>query len=203
MRSVTLALAIGALTLTAACNRKPEKAEAPAAPAAAPAPVAAAPVEPHITVDPGFAHQAQFDASGYYLSAQPVQTGPWKLTNIGVGAPSDFAQWEEGDRASVFGPILFQFEDTTSPRQVSETGQESHSVSVRVLPQAYRFEAGKVTFKGSDPKLGEVLFTGSFDAAALQKARNEGVSAAPVLRGKLKVGDAPARDVALNYWTGD
>lgn len=203
MRSVPLALAFSALALAAACNRKPEKAEAPP-PAAAPAPTApAAAPEAPVEVAAGFGHQAGFDASGYYLAAAPVQSGPWKLSYIGVGAPSDFSQWENGDRASVFGPILLQFEDTTSPRQTSETGAESHAVSVRLLPEAYRFEQGKVTFRGANPRLGEVVFAGAFDAAALQKARNEGASAAPVLRGRLKVGSAPAREVAFNYWVGD
>lgn len=203
MRSVTLALAVGALALTAGCNRKAEKAEAPPPPAASPVPASAQPAAPSITVDPGFVHQTQFDASGYYLASSPVQSGAWRLTHVGIGAPSDFQQWEKGDRASVFGPILFQFEDTASPTQVSETGAESHTVSIRVLPQAYRLEQGKVAFRGSDPKLGEVLFTGAFDAAALQRARNEGSSSTPVLRGRLKIGAGPERDVALNYWVGD
>ncbi len=203
MRSVTFALAIGALALAAACSRKAEKAEAPAPVATAPAEAPVAPPEPHIDVAPGFTHQAQFDASGYYLAAQPVQAGVWKLSHVGVGAPSDFAGWEAGSRDAVFGPILFQFEDTSSPKQTSEGGAESHTVILRVLPQAYSFEPGKVTFKGADPKLGEILFSGAFDAAALAQARNEGFSPRPVLRGALKVGDAPARQVALNYYLGD
>ncbi len=203
MRSVTIALTIGALAFTAACNRKPEKTEAPAPMAAAPASTPAPPPETHIEVASGFGHQAQFDASGYYLTAQPVQTGVWKLTHVGVGAPSDFAGWEAGSRDSVFGPILFQFEDTSSPRQTSEGGAESHSVTLRVLPQAYRFEPGKVSFRGSDPKVGEILFSGAFDTAALAQARNEGFSSRPVLRGTLKVGSAPAAEVALNYHLGD
>lgn len=203
MRSVTFVLAVGALALTAGCNRKAEKAEAPAPVAAAPAPTPAAPPEQHIDVAPGFAHQAQFDASGYYLTALPVQTGVWKLSHVGVGAPSDFSGWEAGSRDSVFGPILFQFEDTSSPRQTSEGGAESHTVTLRVLPTAYAFEPGKVTFRGSDPKVGEVLFSGAFDTAALAQARNEGFSPRPVLRGTLKIGDAPAQPVALNYYLGD
>jgi len=202
MRLATIALTCGVLFLTAACNRKTEKtAEAPPA-AATPAPVAVPPVETHIAIPNGFRHQALFDASGYYV-AEGVRVGNYQLNNIGVGAPSDFSQWEEGDRASVFGPILFQFDDVTSPKSVNELGAETHTVTVRVLPQAYNLEAGKLAFKGSDPKLGEVIFDGSFDQAALAKAKAEGSSSAPILRGELKVGDAPVRKVALAYFVGE
>ncbi|MES2033649.1 MAG: hypothetical protein V4466_05690, partial [Pseudomonadota bacterium] len=132
-----------------------------------------------------------------------VQAGNYRLTHIGVGAPSDFSQWEDGDRASVFGPILFQFEDVTSPRTTNEMGGESHAVSVRVLPQAYDLQPGKLAFKGTDPKLGAVVFDGVLDEAALAAAKADGASAGPVLRGTLKVGDAPARQVALNYFVGE
>ena len=60
-----------------------------------------------------------------------------------------------------------------------------------------------MTFRGSDPKVGEVLFSGAFDTAALAQARNEGFSPRPVLRGTLKIGDAPVQPVALNYYLGD
>ncbi|MBP7703813.1 MAG: hypothetical protein KA105_00855 [Caulobacter sp.] len=201
MRLATIALACGALAITA-CNRKAETAQAPAAQAPVAAPVAVAPSETHLNVPVGFRHDAAFDASGYYLATQPVQVGDYRLTHVGVGAPSDFAQWEDGQRASVFGPILFQFEDVTSPMAVSETGAETHTINLKVLPQAYAFAPGKMTFRGTDPKLGEIVFEGSFDQAALDQARNEGSSASPVLRGKLKVGSGPVRDVAMAYVVG-
>ncbi len=201
MRLATIALTCGALFLTAACNRKAEK-TAEVSPAVASAPAAPTPAEVHVVAPNGFRHQAKFDASGYYV-AEGVRVGNYQLNNIGVGAPSDFSQWEEGDRASVFGPILFQFDDVTSPKSVNELGAETHTVTVRVLPQAYNLEAGKLAFKGSDPKLGEVIFDGSFDQAALAKAKTEGSSNTPILRGELKVGDAPARKVALTYFVGE
>lgn len=202
MRLATLALTCGALLLTAACNRKSETAAEAPPPAAAPAPAAPAPVEPPLAAPAGFHHQASFDASGYYV-AEGVRVGNYRLTHIGVGAPSDFSQWEEGDRASVFGPILFQFEDVTSPKTADPTDGEAHAVSVRVLPQAYNLAPGKLAFKGSDPKLGEVVFVGTVDEEALAQARAEGATSAPILRGDLKVGDAPARKVALTYVVGE
>ncbi|ATQ43434.1 hypothetical protein [Caulobacter mirabilis] len=200
MRPVLVALAVSALALTAACNRKSETAEAPA-PAAAPPPAPVAP-EPAVEAPGGFQHQAKFDASGYYM-AENIQTGAYRLNHIAIGAPSDFSQWEQGKRASVFGPILFQFDDLNSPTVTNEMGGEAHAVTVRLLPEAYSVAPGKMTFKGSDPKLGQVLFSGTFDEAALAQAKAEGASTGPVLRGVLKVGNAPARPVALNYFVGE
>jgi hypothetical protein len=203
MRPAIIALTVGVAAVTAACNRKADKAEAPLpAVAEAPAP-AAAPETPTVEVPAGYRHEAAFDASGFYLTPQPIQIGDYRLTHLGIGAPSDFQQWEKGERASVFGPILLQFDDVTSPVQTNEMGGEAHAVSVRVLPQAYSLTTGKVTFRGADPKLGEVLFSGQFDPAALAQARNEGSSQDPVLRGMLKVGDAPARPVAMVYFVGE
>lgn len=202
MRLVTVALACSVLAVLAGCNRKPETTEA--APVAAQAPVApATPTAPDLKLAQGFRHQDKFDASGYYLTAEPLVIGNYRLTHMGVGAPSDFSQWEDGKRASVFGPILFQFDDITSPTQTNEMGGEAHTVSVRVLPKAYSFSPGEVTFVGSDAKLGEVVFSGTFDEAALTRARNEGSSQAPVLKGLLKVGTAAPRPVALAYFVGD
>lgn len=204
MRLLIVALTVGVAALTTACSRKTDKAEAPA-PAAAEAPPAPAPpaAGPTVEVSPGYRHEATLDASGFYLTPQPTQIGNYRLTHLGIGAPSDFQQWEKGERASVFGPILLQFDDVTSPVQTNEMGGESHTVSLRVLPQAYSLTAGKVTFKGADPMVGEVLFSGQFDPAALAQARNEGSSQGPVLRGLLKVGDAPARPVAMVYFVGE
>ena len=205
MRLAIIALTVGVAAITTACSRKTEKAEAPP-PAGAETPAPAAPTigdSAAVDVAPGFRHEAALDASGFYLTPQPTQIGNYRLTHLGIGAPSDFQQWEKGERASVFGPILLQFDDVTSPVQTNELGGEAHTVSVRVLPEAYSLSAGKVTFKGADPKLGEVLFSGRFDAAALAQARNDGSSQTPVLRGLLKVGDAPARPVAMVYFVGE
>lgn len=204
MRFAIIALTVGAAAFATACNRKTDRADAPP-PAAAEAPAPAAPVVEGqaVEVAPGFRHEAAFDASGFYLTPQPVQIGAYRLTHLGIGAPSDFQQWEKGERASVFGPILLQFDDVSSPVQTNEIGGETHAVNVRILPQAYSLTTGKVTFRGADPKLGEVLFSGQFDAAALAQARNEGSSQAPVLRGLLKVGDSPARPVSMVYFVGE
>jgi len=203
MRHRTLVLAAAVLAMTAAgCNRKPEKqAEAPAAPVApAPPPT---PVEPTLAVADGYHHQAGLDASGYYLSPSNFRIGAYQFSHLAIGAPSDFQTWEKGDRASTFGPILIAFDDTTSPLVSNELGGEGHAVSVRVLPDAYSFDAGKLTFRGRDPKLGDVVFVGAFDQAALARARAEGSTQSVVLTGDLKVGAQPAQKIAFTYFVGD
>ena len=203
MRYRTFALATVLLaTAVAGCNRKPAaQAEAPAV-AAAPAP-APTPAEPSLHVSEGFKHQAGLDASGYYLSPASFQVGNYRFAHMAIGAPSDFQTWEKGDHSSTFGPILMQFDDVTSPLVPNELGGEGHSVSVRVLPDAYSFDAGKLTFRGKDPKLGEVVFVGAFDQAALAQARNDGSSQSTVLSGDLKIGAQPVRKVSFTYWVGD
>lgn len=203
MRFRTLTLAAAALAVTAAgCNRKPAApAEAPVA-EAQPVP-APAPAEPSLHVAEGFKHQAGLDASGYYLSPTPFQVGDYRFAHMAIGAPSDFQTWEKGDHSSTFGPILLQFDDLTSPLVPNELGGEGHSVTLRVLPEAYSFDAGKLTFRGKDAKLGEVLFVGAFDQAALARAQAEGSSQATVLSGDLKIGAQPVRKVTFTYWVGD
>lgn len=202
MRYRTFALAAALLAVTAAgCNRKPaEQAAAPAPVVVAPAP---APAPSTIPVAAGYHSQQGLDASGYYLSPTNVKIGNYQFTHLAIGAPSDFQTWETGDRSSTFGPILIAFDDMTSPMAPNELGGEGHSITLRVLPDAYSFDAGKLQFKGHDPKLGEVVFSGTFDKAALTQARNDGSSGATVLTGDLQVGNEPARKVAFTYWVGD
>lgn len=203
MRYRTLALAAAVLAVTAAgCNRKPAApAETPAV-EAAPIP-APAPAEPTLHVTEGFRHQAGLDASGYYLSPTPFQVGDYRFAHMAIGAPSDFQTWEKGDHSSTFGPILIQFDDLTSPVVPNELGGEGRAVQVRVLPEAYTFDAGRLTFRGKDARLGEVLFVGTFDQAALAQARSDGSSQATVLSGDLKIGAQPVRKVTFTYWVGD
>lgn len=187
--------------LLAGCERKAEEAAPPPA-AQAPASTPAAPASPAPVIE-GFSHQAGFDASGYLMPQAEVRVGSYRLTHVGLGSPSDFTQWEKGDHSSTFGPILLEFEDTSSPVQTNEMGGETHTVSARVLPVAYAFGPDGVSFRGQDPKLGEVILTGKFDVAALDAARAEGSGSQAVLTGELRVGGGAPRPVSFLYWVGD
>jgi len=203
MRIVTLSIcAAVAVSGLAACKRK-EEVTPPPAPAAAPPVVSqTAPTEAKPTVT-GFSHKGSFDAAGYYMPVQPIRAGAWQLQNLGIGAVSDFAQWEQGDRMSTFGPILIEFADTSSPLETNELGGEHHSRTVRVLPSAYSMDGKTLRFAGSDPKLGDVTFEGTLDTVAMATAKSQGASDQPVLNGTLTVGDNTFTNARFSFFAGD
>ena len=188
------AAAILCLLALAACDRGKSRNEAapraPASNAEAQAPI-------------GFAHENGFDAQGYYLPNGQVTLGSLRLHHIAVGAPSDFDAWEGGQREGVFGPVVIEFEDTSSPVEDAAMGRR-HTVQRRVLPLAYRLTPGGFTFHGKDEVLGEVDFVGAFDTAALAGAKATGASEGkPVLTGEITVGKQRFTNLALSYWAGD
>ena len=190
-----LCLTLLASLAVAGCERK-EKTP-PAAPAATPAPVVS-------TAPEGFQHDPSFDAQGFYIPTEPIKAGALALKQIAFGAPSDFKQWEAGERESVFGPIILQFEDESSPTTTNELGQDVHQVVVRVLPTAYRVFPAAISFRGSDPKLGEIGFVGAIDQATLASARDTGSSAGKVvMTGTLRIGDTKVDDARFTYFIGD
>ncbi|MDH4386632.1 MAG: hypothetical protein QE280_14455 [Caulobacter sp.] len=185
-----------------ACERKEEAAPAPPV-AVAPTPPAApaVPVAPPTVT--GFNHSGTLDAAGYYIPRNEIRVGTFKLNHLGVGAASDFTQWEQGDRASVFGPVLMQFDDVTSPVQTNELGGEAHTVSVRVLPSAYSVDGKTLRFVGQDSKLGRIAFEGAFQTAALAQARAEGSGPQAVLTGTLQVGTTRISNASFTFFAGD
>lgn len=174
-------------------TKAPEKAPAPStAPAATPA----APVT--------FSHAPNLDAFGYYFTDANVRSGDLKLTSLNIGQASDFADWEAGKRPATFAPIFLAFDDVSSPTAENELGQTYHTVSLRVMPTAYRIDERQVSFHGVDPRLGQVTFTGAFDLEALKAAKAEGPGEPqPVLKGDLQVGDQQVRNVSFMYFGGD
>jgi hypothetical protein len=189
-----IALAVGA------CERKSETPPATPAPAA---PQTPAPT-PAVVGPEGFQHDADFDAQGFFIPQKPIRIGDLKLRHIAFGAPSDFKQWEAGDRASVFGPVLLYFEDETSPTNTNEMGEDVHTVAIRVLPTGYRVFPGAVSFRATDPKLGEIGFVGAIDAKALASAHEAGPGDNRVaMTGTLRVGDATFENARFTYFMGD
>jgi hypothetical protein len=184
---LAIAAAISIIALTA-CNRSKPQANAPEATPATPV--------------AGFKHEAGFDAQGYYRTAAPVGPGPLKLTGIAVGAPSDFEAFESGQRTEVFGPIVLQFEDVSSPMEDAENGQR-HQVRVEVKPLAYRLSPGQFAVRGKDDSLGEVSFDGAFDTPLLAQAKAGQAEGRPVLTGTLSLGQQKYAGVSFTYQSGD
>lgn len=190
--------ALFACLLLAACKPATEtrKAETAPAPSTAPAAQPAAPVT--------FSHDPKLDSFGYYFSDTEVRSGNLKLTSLNIGQTSDFADWEAGKRPATYAPIFLEFEDVTSPKAENELGQIYHTVSLRVMPTAYRVDGQEVSFHGVDPNLGQVTFTGAFDLEALKTAKAEGPGEPnPVLKGSLQVGDQQFRNLTFMYFGGD
>lgn len=188
-----------ALLATVALGGCERKAKAP--PAADPAPAVAAPSAPALE---GFQHDANFDAQGFYFPTEPIKIGDLALKQIAFGAPSDFKQWEAGEREGVFGPIILQFEDETSPTVTNELGQEVHQVIVRVLPTAYRVFPTALSLRATDPKLGEIGFVGSIDTDLLASSRDSGSSGGKVvMNGTLRIGETKIEDARFVFFIGD
>ncbi|MDB5430964.1 MAG: hypothetical protein JWP35_2080, partial [Caulobacter sp.] len=166
---------------------------APVAPVAPPAP-------PPLS---GFVHDAHVDVQGYYMPASEVKVGVFRLTNLTLGAPSDFSQWEADKRMATYGPVLIEFEDVTSATQTNEMGGEAHTGAIRVLPDSYRMDAKGVSFRGHAAGLGEVTFDGVFDPKALAASKGGGSAEAVVLRGTLRIGQTEFKNVAFTYFAGD
>lgn len=185
----------------AACKPAAEVKTPEAAPAPSTAPAAAPPAP--VT----FSHDPKLDAQGVYRPNAVVQTGNLKLASLDIGQADDFADWEAGKRPAAYAPIFMAFDDVASPTAKDGLGRAYHTVSIRVMPTAYRVDAQEVSFHGVDPNLGQVTFTGVFDlgapkAAKAAKAQGPG-RPKPVLTGVLQVGDRQFGNIVFQDVGGD
>ena len=197
MKRLLVPVALAPFLLVACDNRSAEKPSAPP-------PVAAAPVAPE-SAAANFQHDPALEVFGYYFTETPVQVGNWKLKSVNMGMPSDFASWEEGKRPSNYGPFFLEFEDVTSPTAENELGQVHHTVSFRLQADSYRVNTHEVVFRSKDPRVGEVVFSGLFDVAALKaaKAAGPGGEVKTVLTGGLQIGAERIRNISFIYFAGD
>lgn len=180
-RLVSSTLILAATLSLCACNRQAQTPKSPAA-----KPVAVAPAAPQPSGPPaarGFHHAAGLDLFGYYFPKADVMVGTFKLRQLNLGSAEEFEAYEKGQRISPnYAPVMLEFDDVTSPQKQNELGQTYHEVSRRVLPDAYEVTAATIRFHGHDDVLGEVVFEGRLDAAALGRVRAGGAEE-PVLTG--------------------
>lgn len=194
MTRVGLICGMAALAL-AGCERA--KAPEPAKPAearAAPAPGAA-------TVE-GFTTQPGLELFGYYMPKSEEVVGQLRLGHLHLGSQREFDEWSAGRRSGGYAPVMLEFDDTRSPRQVNELGQQVHAVRERVLPDAWRVTETEVAFVDSHPRLGKVSFQGRLDPAALARAKG-GDAEAVVLTGRLTVGEVTISGLKFSWFGGD
>lgn len=193
-----LFLVVAAVSLVQGCDaRGIGQADAPTAPAAPEAVLAAPAVE-------GFAHQTGADLFGYYLPISDVQVGDLKLSHLHIGDEAAFQAWEaaQGAGPTNFTPIMFQFDDLSSPTVANELGGQTPEVIVRVLPTGYGVSDEVVRFAGADPRLGPVTFEGQFIAGALERERTA-AEGQMVLRGNLTIGDQIFEGQSFSWIAGD
>jgi hypothetical protein len=192
MRFVVTAAA--AALLLAACT--PAEAPAKGEPGAA---TPAGPAEPS-----GFAHTEGADLFGYYMPTAPIRIGSWALTNFHIADEAEFDKWEAGTRTATYGPVMLEFDDVTSPKGTNELGGEYHTVSERILPDAYSISGSDIVFVDNDSKLGKVTFRGKLDLAAIAAAKRENAETqGPVMTGTLTVGTQTFENVGFTWFGGD
>jgi hypothetical protein len=96
------------------------------------------------------------------------------------------------------------FDDVGSPKQTNELGQENHTVQVRVLPTRYAVTGSTLSFAGKDTRLGDVIFQGSWDTAAIKAAQGgQPAGDTPVLTGTLTAGGKTFEDAKFTWFGGD
>ncbi|MDP1913730.1 hypothetical protein [Brevundimonas sp.] len=161
-----------------------------------------APPEAPSTAAPAFRHNMSADLSGYYMPASEVRIGKWSFNHIFVGQAQEFQAWEGGSRSGMFGPVMLQFDDVTSPMVQTEIG-EARSLTARVLPTAYSVTDTRISFEGRSAELGAVRFEGALEPGALATSRRNLGDEGVVVTGTLTVGSGPARNVRLRWWGGD
>ncbi len=173
---------------------------ATAAPTPAGAPASAA-------ASSSFVYSVSGDVFGYYAPTTDVAVGALQLTHLGLGQAQEFKDWAEGRRMETYAPVMFVFDDTSTPMVQTELG-EAREVSERVMPQSFEVSEQRVRFSGRHPRLGEVAFDGVLDVAAARAANAAAGTGAtpptqPVLRGDLTAGGRTWDDVAFTWYGGD
>lgn len=203
--SLVLITLVAAGLAVSACQRDTDSSGgAPKVSTPTPATVPTPPPAPTIATPTGFHHEEGLNATGYYLPATTIRVANFQLSNITLGSGSDFTEWENGRRSSEFGPVMVQFDDVSSPMRAGETGGQSHTVNVRVLPTAYNVDSHTLSFAGTATGVGAVVLQARFDQEALHHAVGSSeTTQTPVARGSMTIGGRRFENVAFSYFAGD
>jgi hypothetical protein len=195
--SLLLAATLAAAAACVVGCKKP----APAQPSVSAA-SAAAPASPAVAA-PAFSHDPSLEVFGYYLPTAPVTVGQFQLRNLSLGTEEDFKNWEGNHRLASYGPVMLEFDDTSSAKTTAENGAEGYAETIRVLPDRYSVSSNGVSFEGHDAKLGAVSFQGRFDAHGFAAAKRGDAPQTVVLLGELKAGGKSFPDTRFTWFGGD
>lgn len=193
-------LVAACVALLAGCSQSVEDTKTASAGTAPVAPPAV-PADPSFT---GLTRPKGDDQFGYYLPANEVKIGHYRLDHLHIAGQQGFNEWESGQRTKTYAPVMLEFVDVTSPSRVNALGNTVYSVKLKVLPTAYLVSDDHVRLVGSHPKLGEVRLDAKIDPAMLKKSKAaKGKNGETVATGGLQVGDTPFNNVAFTWRGGD
>ncbi len=193
-------LVAACVALLAGCSQSVEDTKTASAGTAPVAPPAV-PADPSFT---GLTRPKGDEQFGYYLPANEVKIGHYRLDHLHIAGQQGFNDWESGQRTKTYAPVMLEFVDVTSPSRVNALGNTVYSVKLKVLPTAYLVSDDHVRLVGSHPKLGEVRLDAKIDPAMLKKSKSaKGKNGETVAAGALQVGDTPFNNVAFTWRGGD
>ena len=155
----------------------------------------------------GFHHAPHANLQGYYIPINEVRIGNFKLNHISIGTNDELDAFEKAGKSDIenYAPVMFAFDDTTSPTGTNELGQTYYERTERVLPKAYDIRARRFVFSGTGKTLGPVNFTGHADPEKIKTARNSfsHTSEGAAMTGTLTVGKTTLRNVELMWCGGE
>jgi hypothetical protein len=198
-----LVSALALPVLLTACEAKKDTSPTPTAPTEkrtvattidAPAPAPAA-----------FQHDPAVELVGFYFVEAQALVGHWRLMNLLIGLPKDFAAWEAGQRDPKNPPITLIFANVDSPAKKDEMEQTVHQNGLTLVPDAYQVDGQRVFLHAKSADLGEVVLELTPDLAAYKAGRTEGPNggAQRVFTGSLQIGAERLRNISFFHHPGE
>jgi len=140
---------------------------------------------------------------GYYMPSSEVRMGDWVLSHMFIDDASFADVWTEENGEAYFAPMMFEFDDTSSPMGINELGGEYYENGTRALPGRFVVTANTVSFEGQAEELGAVTFSGSYDRSVVLAAQDWGATEDIAIEGRLQIGDQVFEDVQFSWYGGD
>lgn len=117
-----------------------------------------------------------------------VDSGRFVFMGLSIQERRAFGAWEGGDRSGP-PPIALQILDEQSPAMVGYAdGPYPDEAIITVAPSRYSVVGNTVSFAGTSPATGEILFEGAVDPAALDQSQAVDNAGATVMTGTLTLG---------------
>lgn len=117
-----------------------------------------------------------------------VDTGRFVFMGLSVQERRAFGAWDGGDRSGP-PPVAVEILDKQSPAMVGyEDGPYPDEAIITVVPSRYSVAGNTVSFAGTSPATGDVLFEGTVDPVALDRSQAVDDGGMTVMTGTLTLG---------------